>query len=200
MIELNLPPPSTELMDAIKYYAPIKEPNPLAVQSVPLFKKLNPELENIAIGIYFGNPVITEIAEREFNHFFPGENFNYSCSVIKNTNPGVPTCLPPHSDKGRLCGLHFVVDSGGPNVRTVFYDQYRPYTIEDNSTPPRYLPYRELKIKDIYAINDPKWTCIDTVQYHSVEHIDHDRILFAISFFELSMFDIKEKYSHLVVN
>ena len=204
MVELNLPEPSSELMNAITSSAPA----PLGAldqssnfdslfSRVSIYQIKNPKLNNvnIAIGIYFTNEIIKTLGQQEYCKYFPGEDMVFSCLFLRNTRPGIPASLPPHSDKKRLSGLQFPINSGGPNVRTVFYNKFESYNDLNGGDE----IYDNLTVDKEYPLNDSKWYGLDTVQYHSVEHIETDRILLSISLINISLPELKKKYNDLII-
>lgn len=83
-------------------------------------------------------------------------------------------CHGPHIDRSRLFVLQYVIETGGPDVTTVFY-QPRHQKVE--ITPGWHcVNYDELEVENIYRILPKRWYLINArFALHSTEGITSSR-------------------------
>ena len=75
----------------------------------------------------------------------------------------------PHSDRKRKVGLLYVIDPGGPEVDTVFWQEVdQPLHRETGALP---TSYQDLTEVGRYRLGAGDWALIDTTVIHSVENI-----------------------------
>lgn len=104
------------------------------------------------------------------------QGFTEASVSISSTYAG---SLGAHSDRKRDYGLLYVVRQGGPDVRTVFYQQ-KGYPVVRN----RYVSidnYDQLDIIDVADFGENRWALLDARILHSVENVTDQRISFQIS-------------------
>lgn len=104
------------------------------------------------------------------------KDFTEASISISSTYAG---SLGAHSDRKRDYGLLYVVRQGGPDVRTVFYQQKGHSVIRN-----RYVSiddYDQLDIIDVADLGVNRWVLLDARILHSVENVVDQRISFQIS-------------------
>ena len=93
------------------------------------------------------------------------------------TNAGIsfhgaltPQTVCPHSDRSRTVGLLYIIDPGGPEVDTVFWQEVgRPLSREFATVP---SSYRNLTEVGRYRLAAGNWALLDTTVIHSVEGLE----------------------------
>ncbi len=123
-------------------------------------------------GIYIKNTVSKELEEWCRNNIIKEwGDIGFSCI----NGP----CLGPHMDQYRLYTLQYIIDTGGPEVDTVFYDAAH----DKVKMLPRFKfnCYDDLVATDSYRVTSDTWCLIDGRNIHSVENIKTQRIALQIS-------------------
>lgn len=190
MLKLNLPNPSPELLVAVQETVASDIPN-----YVPGYEYLLP---NVADGIYFYSK-ISELGKEQYQPLFDEEIFVMGMILRPypwengNTNY-VSSCYRPHCDGGRIIGFNYILDCGGDNVTTTMYTKFNDNKEEMGHV----LNYDEVTPIRSYHLDKNTWYCLDAARYHSVENIEHDRLLLTISSTTLSFSEFIIKYSHLI--
>jgi hypothetical protein len=116
--------------------------------------------------------------------------------VLRNKN-NIPADFPPHFDAHRKFSLNYIVETGGNNVQTSFYDLQR--SENDIELKPKNIPYENLIKTNKYVLSQNKWYLSNTQICHSVENIDSLRIILFILFEENESFEsFKNNYSKLL--
>jgi hypothetical protein len=82
--------------------------------------------------------------------------------------------LAPHSDQTRKFAILYTFETGGPDVRTVYYQEHN-HTIEREL---RTFGTDYSQLTEIYAAQFPlrKWVLMNTNILHSVENLISDRV------------------------
>lgn len=85
--------------------------------------------------------------------------------------------LGPHVDAPsmRAAGFLYLLKSGGPDVRTVWYNtkpEYSTLQITDNT----YIPYSKLDVVENHRLEENMWHWMNFNAIHSVENQQHPRI------------------------
>jgi hypothetical protein len=97
------------------------------------------------------------------------------CSVSR-TSASLSHCHGPHTDKTRNFLLMYLMESGGDNCRTVWYQEksqpfYRPgkqwLAVHD---------FDSLEEKESVCLPVNKWAILNTNYLHGVENIERDRV------------------------
>lgn len=108
--------------------------------------------------------------------------------ISKNIGP----CLGPHLDKTRFYTLHYTIETGGPNVQTVFYEPRTDEPILD--TDKLYVTdYSKLNTVDSITFQPRQWYVINGRQLHSVENIETMRIALQIGLMRDPFTQFKER-------
>jgi len=84
----------------------------------------------------------------------------------------------PHTDRAREYTLVYLLQNGGDNHRTVFYESKTIKNIDRMMT----FEYNDLVEVDSITIPLEKWTILNAQSIHSVENIPHTRIAIQLSF------------------
>jgi hypothetical protein len=174
-IKINLPAPSTMLIDAVQSYADSYACDPDNKRWLDEFhgNKFNSVLH------YFGNPdFLTQLIKDEFQSFFPHHEISGLMGIMKNTQD-TPACLPPHCDRSRAIGLNYFITLGGNDVKTMFYDRVEPIVgVATN------ILYTEVNPIEQYVFKQD-WYCYNVNRCHSVENIESTRLFIAIKLVRL---------------
>lgn len=93
----------------------------------------------------------------------------------------------PHIDLMRDVAYNYLMDTGGEEVRTVFYkprDEFKSYTI----APRTFIPYDRIQETDSIVFPKNKWHQLKVDEIHSVENLNPAERRFSLT---LSMFNFK---------
>jgi len=91
----------------------------------------------------------------------------YTSAGISFHGTPTPQTVCPHSDRKRKVGLLYVIDPGGPEVDTVFWQEVAQPLHREPATVP--CSYRDLTEVSRYRLTAGDWALIDTTVIHSVE-------------------------------
>lgn len=109
---------------------------------------------------------------------------NISCDVdeasISISDPGNDGVLGPHTDRKRDYVLIYVVKSGGPDVRTCFWQEKDQPLYRDRIT--LVDDYHRLNLLESADFGERNWVLLNSRILHSVEHIEYRRIAFQLAF------------------
>jgi hypothetical protein len=104
------------------------------------------------------------------------------CGMSITTDFQNRNIVGPHADKTRKYTLLYVLDQGGPNVETVWWqEQGFPIVRERGEAS---LDYTKMRKLDSLVIPQRHWILIHSSVMHSVENLQHQRIAFQASFNE----------------
>ena len=103
--------------------------------------------------------------------------------------------FPAHSDLGRTTGINYILNAGGSNATTSWYNKVAE-TIGMAEWPAETL--QNLKLLGSYVYDEKQWLVMESLRFHSVENVTCDRIIITISFNGLSYTDFLLKYRHLI--
>lgn len=191
-IELILPPLSTEIKDYARYIQSMHTDDRYFVKAKNFAEKNNPDI-NAAGCLYYTDNTLTYLLRKEFGHLFT-ENFKGQLLQFKNLQSGNIASYPPHTDIGKVLNLNYVLDTGGPNVNTVFYETDNYVNSLEGMT----CPYKNLTINDILYTKQDHWYLLDVKNIHSVESIETCRTIICLGFTSISYTDFILKYNNLV--
>lgn len=108
--------------------------------------------------------------------------------ISKNLGP----CLGPHIDKTRFYTLQYVIEPGGQNVRTAFYEPKFDEPMLDGEK--MYVPdYSKLVEVETITCKSNNWYLINGRQLHSVENIESIRIALQIGLMRNPMTNFEQK-------
>lgn len=177
-INLNLPNPSPELIAAIRELVSTVEVNTHDTYRLGELTKISDNDSNDRNPAYHNfkyDKLIDKLINDEFFKFFKPRKIIFHCVVIANMSNSNAACLYPHIDTSRSVVLNFVVDCGGPQVSTVFYDKSH----EIDRGHGQFFSYDEILPVDTYILKN-KWYALNTSRVHSVENIQSTRILISL--------------------
>jgi hypothetical protein len=191
--ELNLPKPSPVLLEHIYRVA----------QNADLelgLKAMHDRIQN-----YTRNSVSRKFVENdaelnkqaliEYGQYF-SEKIIPAVGIVKNIQSEKYACWPPHADRVRIFALNFYVESGGENVRTVMYKRHSNYTPGPGTG--EVYPYESLEKETEFCLKNREWYALSVRQAHSVEDIETTRIIFTLSFWDITYFDFLKKYPQYI--
>ena len=81
-----------------------------------------------------------------------------------------PQTVCPHSDRRRTVGLLYIIDPGGPEVDTVFWQQVGHPVNREFAVMP--ATYQDLTEVGRYRLAAGEWALLDTTVIHSVEGLN----------------------------
>lgn len=123
-------------------------------------------------GVYLRNPLTDELKAWIKTHIIADwGDAGYSAIY--------PPCLGPHMDQYRLYTLQYVIDVGGPEVDTVFYDVANDHVKMEYRY--KFTKYADLEPIESYRARNDTWWLIDGRNIHSVENITTCRIALQLS-------------------
>lgn len=188
LYNVSLPPPSQELIAAT-----VRKGATLSVDlSVyEMVKQSNPNI-NCAACIYFNSDEMYDLCKKEFGSYFDEEFFPTGIRM-PNLDRNTTASYPPHYDGIRLTSLNFVIDSGGSNVLTKFYESTGSY----DDLQGWMMPYeKEVPISET-VFQKGIWYGLDVKRTHSVDNIETERVSIAWSFSNITIHDLVAKYPDL---
>jgi len=101
--------------------------------------------------------------------------YEWGCSVSTKYEGA----LGPHTDRSRDFALLYVVDPGGSNVRTTFWQEHDKPLVRE-----RFLwvdDYSRLKLVEAADFGVGRWLLLNGQVLHSVENLERHRITFQLS-------------------
>lgn len=193
-VKLNLPSPSTAIVNEISRI----------VLDAPLemnLKKLHDGIQDYKINAVSRkfieddqtfNDLVYHQYTQYFNHkFFP------AVGIVNNVFADKIACWPPHSDRTRIFALNYYLQEGGDNVQTVMYKTHDNY--DSGIGTGKIYKYQDLAIDKIYHLRMKQWYALNARQAHSIENIVSRRIIFTLSFHNISFFEFCEYYKDFVM-
>lgn len=121
----------------------------------------------------------TEIDD-EINQLY-GNYFNeklYSIvGVMRNVTNNISE-FPPHCDRYRKTAINFLIDNGGENVVTRFYDFER--SDNDDLSKGENLKYSQINFVSEHKLEPKNWYAFNVQKCHSVNNIESTRLLFGL--------------------
>jgi hypothetical protein len=111
-----------------------------------------------------------------YKKYFPNQTLYFVCNVMKNVVDS-SSIFPPHCDRVRRTAINYVVDTGGDDVTTTFYEQVR---LGDDFSKAANINYNDVTIAHREVLKEKTWYAFDTQRFHSVENITGSRFYLAI--------------------
>jgi hypothetical protein len=141
-----------------------------------------------------------QLARAQYDQFFPGVTTSYGIGVYKNLNPGTPAVWPPHGDRPRTAGIHYVVNAGGDNHLITFYDRRSTYGNPNIET----LAFGDTanlgNTLGTFSSSTGDFFGMDVQQYHGMTGIDDTRILMYITFRGPLLSDLVTEFGNIFVS
>ena len=188
---LQLPKPSDDLINLVKSVALDR---PINVSSRNWHSSIQGPDINCAAGDFFSNDSINLIATQEFQPLFKHKLYA-TIGVIHNINPIEFASYPPHTDRVRTASINFYIELGGNNVSTIFYDKE---DLASDTVGGNVLPYKEVSAQQEYFFNTGTWYLMNSRNFHSVENIKTTRIIFGLSFLNISIEELLKSLAESV--
>lgn len=191
--KINLPSPSSTIIDYIRKLS--VQTNDIAnyQRSKSFHEQTNPT--KICAGCFYQrNPLLDYLVRKEFQNMF-NEDFVVQLLRFRNFSENECAVYPPHTDVGKLLNLNYIIDAGGDNVRTIFYNK-------EEDGPDKLLGqiehYENLTPINHFVGNAKEWHAIDVKRFHSLDNIAGTRTILCLGFKSMSFSDFKSKYSSLI--
>jgi hypothetical protein len=198
VLELDLPAPSRSLLDAVAQHVANTVLSPDHKRWLDEFhgNTINSSLHN-----YHGNDTLKTLAQQQYQTFFPKHRVDAFVGIMKNIQHS-PACMPPHVDSYRAMAINYLIEPGGDNVQTVFYNAVRPIKTESHN-----LCYPEVSQIESHVFKQA-WYAFSVNRCHSVENLQTQRIFLALRLIksqldldwdlEYSVNDFNQDYPELI--
>jgi len=172
MMYINLPKPTEHILGKVRVFADtLKQKdnrhlffntygnsiNPVAYEFTE-FKDITDETEELFCGVF-------------------KEKLHPVVGVMHNLTDTLAT-FPPHCDRLRRTAVNYVVETGGKNTTTDFYNIERSEN-EDVSFGPHYQ-YEQVTLENTYKVPKNCWHVFNAQKTHAVHNIENTRILFGV--------------------
>ena len=193
MHQLNLPQPSSNLLSRIKI---LSEDYVIKNGSKSWFDKTQDNKINCAAGDFFRDKIVDDLGESEYFSYFD-DPFMSSIGILQNTHPELGIAhVPPHIDRERPLAILFVIEQGGENTLTSFYETPHELYTPEKTVMVKYTDFTKQKS---IRTNKNSWYLLDVRRYHSVDNIENKRILFSLNF-KISLEIFEKKYKNLFLD
>jgi hypothetical protein len=105
-----------------------------------------------------------------------------SLFLLINDTP-IPGFMPPHTDFNRELAVNYILDTGGDNVETCFFEQVYepPIIVKDGFIMPRYFNEKTLTRTSSVVFKKDSWVTFDSQNPHCVNNITGKRILISMT-------------------
>ena len=194
IVALNIPPPSVKIINAVNRIASVA-PHELELKAIH-DKFQDYSINSVSRKFIENDEELNEVAQAEFSGLFK-EKFKPAAGVVKNiSTKNRYACWPPHSDRVRIFALNYYIQEGGQNVTTIMYKKFGNYDVGTGTG--QIFRYNELEIDKTYHLQVNKWYALSVRQAHSIENIETTRLIFTLSFFDLTCEEFLKKYQHYV--
>lgn len=145
------------------------------------------------------NSVLHEDLQKTLQNLY-GEFFNepFICVVgkLQNVNDVKFSHAPPHCDRARHIAINYLLQSGGENVKTCFYNERRT---NSDLTSAENFKYNNITLDFKVCLPERVWHSYDVQHVHSVENIENTRLLFSIFLVSNPDFNtFQKKYKDLI--
>lgn len=195
IVELDLPAPSERIIQAAYRIA---NSAPLELELKEMHDRVQDYTRNsVSRKFIEDDEELNRLAQEEFKFLFD-EEFKPAVGIVKNIQTDRHACWPPHADRVRIFALNYYIQEGGSNVTTVMYDGYGDYRIGPGTG--SVFKYEDLVVDTQYHLKTKSWYALSVRQAHSIENIETTRIIFTLSFFDITCKQFIEKYQQYVKN
>lgn len=112
-----------------------------------------------------------------------------------------PGFMPPHTDFNRELAVNYVLETGGDDVETCFFEQVYdpPIVIKDGFIQPRYFNEKNLTKKSSAIFKKDTWVAFDSQNPHCVNNIMSKRILISMTM-DYNLKGLINTLPHLIKN
>lgn len=191
--KINLPQPSYSIIDYIRNISTRTNDEANYQKSKSFHQQNNPT--RICAGCFYQqDSVLDYLVRKEFQHMFD-EDFVVQLLRFRNFSENESSVYPPHTDIGKLLNLNYIIDTGGDNVRTIFYSK-------EEDGPDKLLGqlehYENLTPIKHFIAHPKEWHAIDVKRFHSLDNIVSTRTILCLGFKSISFSDFKSKYNKLI--
>jgi hypothetical protein len=123
-----------------------------------------------------------------------------SLFLLINDTP-VPGFMPPHTDFNRELAVNYILDTGGDNVETCFFEQVYepPIIVKDGFIMPRYFNEKTLTRTSSVVFKKDSWVAFDSQKPHCVNNITGKRILISMTM-DYNLAGMIETLPHIIKN
>jgi hypothetical protein len=189
IVELDLPHPSENIIQVAHRIA---NSAPLDLELKAMHDKIQDFTKNsVSRKFIEDDEELNILAQSEFGHLFD-EKFKPAIGIVKNIQPDKCACWPPHSDRVRIFALNYYIKEGGKYVTTVTYNRHGDYKVGPGTG--SIFKYEDLTIDTEYHLKMNQWHALSVRQAHSIENIESTRIIFTLSFYDITCKNFIEKY------
>jgi hypothetical protein len=192
VVTLSLPSLPADLITRIRLFS-----NTLAIDNSnrEWLNKFHNNTVSVVNHEYVACEEIAEDVNKLYGAFF-NERIIPIVGIQRNVT-NILSCTPPHYDSVRVTAINFVIDPGGDNVRTCFYDATRT---DQNLDKAQNFFYNQNKLVESCLLEQGKWYLFNPQQCHSVENIETTRIFLGLLLSESKLdFDsFKIRFKHLI--
>lgn len=118
------------------------------------------------------DPYIYKEIDKIYGKYFV-ERITPIIGKAENIYKSGTTVHPPHCDRFRRTGVNYIIKTGGDNVLTCFYKEYRKnfdLSLSENSK------FEDINLDFKIKFDAYQWNAFDVQQFHSVENIETQRI------------------------
>jgi hypothetical protein len=196
LVYLNLPPLSTEISDQLTKFAMAIPPDSEGQKWLEEFH--SNEIHSISVA--YGRVPIPDQLQQEIRNIYSvffGEEVKAVVANLSNTYGDRLAESPPHCDRARKVSINYILQTGGDNVRTCFFNEKRKGT---DLTAAENLTYDQLTRNFDVCLPYNTWHSFDVQTYHSVENIESTRVLFSLILPSNPDFiTFKEKYKDIII-
>ena len=141
------------------------------------------------------NSTLKKRLDESYKQFFPDEDIDYTLGKMTAHNSKIST-IPPHCDRGRQLACNYLLDTGGTNVQTVFYNYTRD---DDELNSAVNIRKFDLVSESSIVMKSKTWYIFNAQQAHGVENLSGSRLILSISFgTNIRLKDFVKKYSMMV--
>jgi hypothetical protein len=191
--KINLPPPASTIIDFIRNIS-VRTNNEENYQKSKSFHQQNNPTK-ICAGCFYQQEIgLSYLVKNQFQHVFE-EDFVVQLLRFRNFSQPETAVYPPHTDVGKLLNLNYVIDTGGNNVQTIFYDKQEE---GPNKLLGQIERYENLTPIKHFIANPGEWHAIDVKRFHSLDNIVDTRTILCLGFNSISFSDFKLKYNNLI--
>lgn len=147
-----------------------------------------------------GHTILSEHFQQElqriYGPYFDNERLVGIVGKLENTYGSGLAESPPHCDRFRHFAVNYLLQSGGTNVLTCFYNEHRVGTDLTEAENGR---YNNLTLDFKVCIPERIWHAYDVQYYHSVENIENARLMFSLVLASNPDFDtFKKNYKNIL--
>lgn len=193
--KMNLPDPDVSILSQLLIHYKSLPENPRFSDLQQANAERWGDKANVAKCSYFHADPVQSYTEKTYQPYF--EDKIYGLFILLTNVGDTPLAVyPPHLDQTRITSINYVLEPGGDDVYTSVYEQTGDYSGFGIVSRPNEV----FDLRKEYKLNDPEWVAIDVQRYHSVRNIQHERVLYCLTFLDITLDEVGEKYKHLILD